>query len=272
MTIMSSEFQQYNGELPVVLGRTERDENFMFDLVKMPHLLIVGSTGMGKSVGINNIITSLLTRKKPSELQFVLIDTKMVEFGYYEPLEKCGYLTKIKSEDDAIITDYGLVAKTIQSLCIEMNNRLTRTDTARTQPRIVVVIDEFSDLMLLKKATRKEVEANIVNLATKGQEVGIHLVVATVRPDNRVISDAVKRCFTARMAFRLMSSIECERIVGTTGKELTERGDMLFFKDKKLTCVKCALIETPEIEKIIETISTRNGFPYTLPLAYDDNF
>lgn len=265
-TIMSPEFQQYNGELPVILGRTEQDENFMFDLAKMPHLLIAGATAQGKSVCINNIITSLLSRKRPSELQFVLIDPKMVEFGHYAPLEKCGYLAKTKSEEDAIITDINSALKTLQSLCKELNYRLTQTDTTRTQPRIVVVIDEFEDLSLNDQVC-EEVKNSVMTLAQKGHEAGIHMVIATYHPNEQVIPKDLRNLLSARIMFRLVDMSDTRYVIGRidAAYQLTSSGDMFFSKEKKLTRVKCALIKTAEIEKIVETLPVNNGHSYALP-------
>ncbi len=284
--ILSKRFQQFNAELPVVIGRTIQNENYVFDLAKMPHLLVAGATGQGKSVGLNAIITSLLYRKHPAQLKFVLIDPKMVEFSLYAKLEK-HFLAKMASEEDAIVTDPKKAVYTFNSLCLEMDARLDLCRKAgarniveynekfvnyklnpenghRYLPYIVVVVDEFADLIM----TAREVEAPVMRLAQKARAIGIHLIIATQRPDVKVITGGIKANFPARMAFRVMQMIDSRTIIDQPGaNQLIGRGDMLFSKDGALTRIQCALVETAEVEKIVDFISHQNGYPsaYALP-------
>lgn len=288
--ILSKRFQQFNAELPIVIGRTIQNENYVFDLAKMPHLLVAGATGQGKSVGLNAIITSLLYRKHPAQLKFVLIDPKMVEFSLYAKLEK-HFLAKMASEDDAIVTDPKKAVYTFNSLCLEMDARLDLCRKAgarniveynekfvnyklnpenghRYLPYIVVVVDEFADLIM----TAREVEAPVMRLAQKARAIGIHLIIATQRPDVKVITGGIKANFPARMAFRVMQMIDSRTIIDQPGaNQLIGRGDMLFSKDGALTRIQCALVETAEVEKIVDFISHQNGYPaaYALP-DYDE--
>jgi len=284
--VQSKRFQQFDGELPVVIGRTIQNENYVFDLAKMPHLLVAGATGQGKSVGLNAIITSLLYRKHPAQLKFVLIDPKMVEFSLYAKLEK-HFLAKMQSEDDAIVTDPKKAVYTLNSLCLEMDNRLDLCRKAgarniveynekfvnyklnpenghRYLPYIVVIVDEFADLIM----TAREVEGPVMRLAQKARAIGIHLIIATQRPDVKVITGGIKANFPARIAFRVMQMIDSRTIIDQPGaNQLIGRGDMLFSKDGNLTRIQCALVDTPEVEKIVDYISKQNGYPsaYALP-------
>ena len=282
--ILSERFHRFNGELPVVIGRTIQNENFVFDLAKMPHLLVAGATGQGKSVGLNAIITSLLYRKDPSQLKFVLIDPKMVEFSLYAKMER-QFLAKMASEDEAIVTDPKKAVYTLNSLCIEMDNRLDKcrkagarniaeyndkvrkrdVDDQNIMPYIVVVIDEFADLIM----TAKEVEAPVMRLAQKARAIGIHLIVATQRPDVKVITGGIKANFPARIAFRVMQMIDSRTIIDQPGAErLIGRGDMLLSKDGELTRIQCALVETKEVDDIVNYISKQpspTGNAYDLP-------
>ncbi len=284
--VQSRRFQQFEGELPVVIGRTIQNENYVFDLAKMPHLLVAGATGQGKSVGLNAIITSLLYRKHPAQLKFVLIDPKMVEFSLYAKLEK-HFLAKMQSEDDAIVTDPKKAVYTLNALCLEMDNRLDLCRKAgarniveynekfvncklnpenghRYLPYIVVVVDEFADLIM----TAREVEGPVMRLAQKARAIGIHLIIATQRPDVKVITGGIKANFPARIAFRVMQMIDSRTIIDQPGaNQLIGRGDMLFSKDGNLTRIQCALVDTPEVEKIVDYISKQNGYPsaYALP-------
>ena len=230
--IQSKRFQDFKGELPVVIGRTIQNENFVFDLAKMPHLLVAGATGQGKSVGLNAILASLLYRKDPSQLKFVLIDPKTVEFSLYAKLEK-HYLAKMESEDKAIVTDSKKAVYTLNPLCIEMENRLKKCGDAGARniveyndlvrkrkveeteimPYIVVVIDEYADLVM----TAKEVEQPVMRLAQKARAIGIHLIVATQRPDVKVITGTIKANFPARIAFRVMQMIDSRTIIDQPG-------------------------------------------------------
>ena len=284
--ICSKEFQESRAELPVVIGRTIQNENYTFDLAKMPHLLVAGATGQGKSVGLNAIITSLLYRKHPAELKFVLIDPKMVEFSLYQKLEK-HFLAKMESEDDAIVTDPKKAVYTLNALVQEMSNRLELCKKAhakniveynekflnrrlnpenghRFMPYIVVVIDEFADLIM----TAKEVEAPVMRIAQKARAVGIHLVVATQRPDVRVITGGIKANFPARIAFRVMQMTDSRTIIDQPGaNQLIGRGDMLLSNGGELTRIQCAFVDTPEVESIVEHIGRQQGYAsaYALP-------
>lgn len=284
--ICSREFQESKAQLPVVIGRTIQNENYTFDLAKMPHLLVAGATGQGKSVGLNVIITSLLYRKHPAELKFVLIDPKMVEFSPFSKIEK-HFLAKMESEDEAIITDPRKAVYTLNSLCVEMENRLELCKQAHTRniveyndkfisrhlnpdnghrflPYIVVIIDEFADLIM----TAKEVEAPVMRLAQKARAVGIHLIVATQRPDVRVITGGIKANFPARIAFRVMQMTDSRTIIDQPGaNQLIGRGDMLLSNGGELTRIQCAFVDTPEVERIVDHIGRQQGYAsaYALP-------
>lgn len=284
--ICSREFQESKAQLPVVIGRTIQNQNYTFDLAKMPHLLVAGATGQGKSVGLNAIITSLLYRKHPAELKFVLVDPKMVEFSLFNKLEK-HFLAKMESEDEAIVTDPRKAVYTLNSLCSEMENRLELCKQAharniveynekftkrclnpehghRFMPYIVVVIDEFADLIM----TAKEVEAPVMRLAQKARAVGIHLIVATQRPDVRVITGGIKANFPARIAFRVMQMTDSRTIIDQPGaNQLIGRGDMLLSNGGELTRIQCAFVDTPEVERIVDHIGRQQGYTsaYALP-------
>ena len=291
--VKSARFQQSKHELPVVLGRTIQNENFVIDLAKMPHLLVAGATGQGKSVGLNAIITSLLYKKHPSELKFVMIDPKRVELSLYAPLEK-HFLAKMESEDDAILTDPQKVIYTLNSLVVEMeqryellrqasvkkiteyndkfrNRRLNPQKGHRFMPYLVVVVDEFADLIM---TAGREIETPIVRLAQMGRAVGLHLIIATQRPEVKVITGLIKSNFPARIAFRVMSMMDSRTIIDTTGaNQLIGCGDMLMSLNSELTRVQCAFVDTPEIENIISFISRQQGYtaPYALPDYVPDN-
>ena len=274
--IQSERFQNFKGELPIVIGRTIQNENFVFDLAKMPHLLVAGATGQGKSVGLNAIIASLLYRKDPSQLKFVLIDPKTVEFSLYAKLEK-HFLAKMESEEEAIVKDPKKAVYTLNSLCVEMETRLAKcgkvgvrniveyNDMVRQRkveddimPYIVVIIDEFADLIM----TAKEVEQPVMRLAQKARAIGIHLIVATQRPDVKVITGGIKANFPARIAFRVMQMIDSRTIIDQPGaNQLIGRGDMLMSYGGELTRIQCAFVDTPEVRDIVEHISEQ-PFPY----------
>ena len=284
--ICSEEFQNSKAELPVVIGRTIQNENYTFDLAKMPHLLVAGATGQGKSVGLNAIITSLLYRKHPAELKFVLIDPKMVEFSLYNKLER-HFLAKMESEDESIVTDPKKAVYTLNALCTEMANRLELCKAAHAKniveynekfvarrlnpenghrylPYIVVIIDEFADLI----RTAKEVEAPVMRLAQKARAIGIHLIVATQRPDVKVITGGIKANFPARIAFRVMQMTDSRTIIDQPGaNQLIGRGDMLFLSGGEPTRIQCAFVDTPEVENIVEHIGAQQGYAsaYNLP-------
>ncbi|MBR2501070.1 MAG: DNA translocase FtsK [Rikenellaceae bacterium] len=291
--VKSARFQQSKFELPVVLGRTIQNENFVIDLAKMPHLLVAGATGQGKSVGLNAIITSLLYKKHPSELKFVMIDPKRVELSLYAPLEK-HFLAKMESEDDAILTDPQKVIYTLNSLVVEMeqryellrqasvkkiteyndkfrNRRLNPQKGHRFMPYLVVVVDEFADLIM---TAGREIETPIMRLAQMGRAVGLHLIIATQRPEVKVITGLIKSNFPARIAFRVMSMMDSRTIIDTTGaNQLIGCGDMLMSLNSELTRVQCAFVDTPEIENIISFISRQQGYtaPYALPDYVPEN-
>ena len=284
--ICSEEFQNSKAELPIVIGRTIQNVNYTFDLAKMPHLLVAGATGQGKSVGLNAIITSLLYRKHPAELKFVLIDPKMVEFSLYNKLEK-HFLAKMESEEESIVTDPKKAVYTLNALCTEMANRLELCKKAHAKniveynekfvarrlnpehghrflPYIVVVIDEFADLIM----TAKEVEAPVMRLAQKARAIGIHLIVATQRPDVKVITGGIKANFPARIAFRVMQMTDSRTIIDQPGaNQLIGCGDMLFLSGGVPIRIQCAFVDTPEVENIVEHIGAQQGYTsaYNLP-------
>ena len=284
-SICSEEFQSSKAELPVVIGRTIQNENYTFDLAKMPHLLVAGATGMGKSVGLNAIVTSLLYRKHPSELKFVMIDPKMVEFSIYAKLER-HFLAKMESEDEAIVTDSKKAVYVLNSLVDEMSRRLELCKLAgvrniveynakfvsrnlnpqkghRFLPYIVVIIDEYADLIM----TAKEVEVPVMRLAQKARAVGIHLIVATQRPDVKVITGNIKANFPARIACRVPQMIDSRTILDQPGaNQLIGRGDMLFSNNGELTRIQCALVDTPEVTRLVDYIAKQQGYTEAYPL------
>ncbi len=278
--IASVRFQECAYELPVALGKTITNEVFIFDLTKMPHLLVAGATGQGKSVGLNAIITSLLYKKHPSEMKMVLIDPKMVEFNIYSTIEK-HYLAKLPDEEKAIITDVTKVTQTLNSLTKEMDDRyellmrahvraikeynekfikrkLNPKNGHRYLPYIVVVIDEFGDLIM---TAGKEIEMPIARIAQKARAVGMHMVIATQRPTTNIITGTIKANFPARMAFRVTSQIDSRTILDATGaNQLIGRGDMLFSQGSNLIRIQCAFVDTPEIEEISQYIGKQQGY------------
>ena len=291
--ISSRKFGESKYELPIVLGRTITNEVFMFDLTKTPHLLVAGATGQGKSVGLNAIITSLLYKKHPSELKFVLVDPKMVEFNIYEDIER-HYLAKLPDTDNAIITDFSNVIDTLKSLCKEMDSRYDMLMKAHVRniseynakfisrqlnpekghkymPYIVVVIDEFGDLIM---TAGKEIEMPIARIAQKARAVGIHMVIATQRPSTNIITGTIKANFPARVAFKVSSMIDSRTILDSPGaNKLVGRGDLLFSQGNETTRVQCALVGTDEIEGIVKFVSDQAGFmtAYELPEVIDEN-
>lgn len=278
--ISSKKFQECDYDLPVALGKTITNEVFIFDLTKMPHLLVAGATGQGKSVGLNAIITSLLYKKHPSEMKMVLIDPKMVEFNIYSTIEK-HYLAKLPDEEKAIITDVSKVTQTLNSLTKEMDDRyellmrahvraikeyndkfvkrrLNPEKGHRYMPYIVVVIDEFGDLIM---TAGKEIEMPIARIAQKARAVGIHMVIATQRPTTNIITGTIKANFPARMAFRVTSQIDSRTILDMSGaNQLIGRGDMLFSQGSHLIRIQCAFVDTPEVEEIAQYIGKQNGY------------
>ncbi|MBT2619646.1 MULTISPECIES: FtsK/SpoIIIE family DNA translocase [Chryseobacterium] len=278
--IASHKFQNTDMDLPVVFGKTISNEIFMADLSKMPHLLMAGATGQGKSVGINAILTSLLYKKHPSELKFVMVDPKKVELSLYSKIER-HYLAKLPDTDDAIITDTNKVINTLNSLCVEMDNRYDLLKNAfcknlkeynkkfaerklnpenghRYLPYIVLVVDEFADLIM---TAGKEVELPIARLAQLARAVGIHLIVATQRPSVNVITGMIKANFPARAAFRVISSVDSRTILDSTGADqLIGKGDMLYFNGNEILRLQCAFVDTPEVERIAEFIGEQKGY------------
>ncbi len=289
----SRKFAESKMELPVALGRTITNEVFMFDLAKMPHLLVAGATGQGKSVGLNAVITSLLYKKHPAELKLVMVDPKMVEFSIYAPIIK-HFLAKMPDETDAIITDTTKVIHTLKSLCIEMDNRYELLKNANVRsvieynnlfkdrklnpekghrylPYIVVVIDEFGDLIM---TAGKDIEMPIARIAQKARAVGMHMIIATQRPTTNIITGTIKANFPARMAFRVSSMIDSRTILDRPGaNQLIGRGDLLFLSGSDPVRVQCAFVDTPEVNAICQYISHQQGYTdaYPLPEYVDEN-
>ena len=291
--IGSRKFQESTYALPIALGKTITNEVFMVDLAKMPHILVAGATGQGKSVGLNAIITSLLYKKHPAELKFVLVDPKKVEFSIYAAIER-HYLAKLPDESDAIVTDVTKVVQTLSSLCVEMDTRydllkaagvrnvkeyndkfisrkLNPTVGHHYMPYIVVIIDEFGDLIM---TAGKEIELPIARIAQLARAVGIHMVIATQRPTTNIITGTIKANFPARIAFRVSSMIDSRTILDRPGaNQLIGRGDMLFLQGGEPVRVQCAFIDTPEVERITDYISRQQGYPepFYLPEYVDEN-
>ena len=285
--ISSKKFQESKFELPLALGKTISNETFVVDLTKMPHLLVAGATGQGKSVGLNAIITSLLYKKHPSQLKLVLIDPKKVELTVYQKLEKY-FLAMLPDADEAIITDTMKVVHTLNSLCIEMDSRYDLLKAAHVRnimeyntkfisrklnpekghrflPYIVVVIDEFADLIM---TAGKEVELPIARLAQLARAIGIHLIIATQRPTTNIITGLIKANFPARIAFRVTSMMDSRTILDSPGaNQLIGRGDMLISQGSEMVRLQCAFVDTPEIEEIMTFIQSQQSYPtpYYLP-------
>ena len=283
----SRKYKETDMALPLALGKTISNEVYMVDMAKMPHLLVAGATGMGKSVGLNAIITSLLYKMHPAYLKFVMVDPKMVELSLYSVLEK-HFLAKLEGEDEPIITDVNKVVRTLKSLCVEMDNRyrllqmasvrsvkeynekylnkeLLPTKGHRFMPYIVVIIDEYGDLMM---TAGREVEQPIARIAQKARAVGIHMIIATQRPTTNIITGTIKANFPARMAFRVISTIDSRTILDRSGaNQLQGRGDMLFLAGNDPVRVQCALVETKEVERVCDYISRQQGYQsaYILP-------
>lgn len=279
--IGSKRFQEAKFDLPIVLGKTITNEVFMFDLCKMPHVLVAGATGQGKSVGLNAIITSLLYKKHPAELKFVLVDPKKVEFSIYSVIEN-HFLAKLPDGGEPIITDVTKVVQTLNSLCVEMdtrydllkmahvrnikeyndkfiNRRLNPEKGHRFMPYIVVIIDEFGDLIM---TAGKEVELPIARIAQLARAVGIHMIIATQRPTTNIITGTIKANFPARIAFRVSAMIDSRTILDRPGaNRLIGKGDMLFLQGADPIRVQCAFIDTPEVEEITKYIARQQGYP-----------
>jgi S-DNA-T family DNA segregation ATPase FtsK/SpoIIIE len=284
--IASEKFQNLDAELPIVMGKTITNETFTFDLTKMPHLLVAGSTGQGKSVGLNAILISLLYKKHPSQVKFVLVDPKKVELTLYNKIER-HFLAKLPGEEDAIITDVSKVVNTLNSLCIEMDERYELLKDAgvrtikeynkkfisrglnpekghRYLPYIVVLIDEFADLIM---TAGKEVEHPIARIAQLARAIGIHLIVATQRPSVNVITGMIKANFPARIAFRVLSKIDSRTILDASGADqLIGRGDMLISTGSDIIRLQCGFVDTPEVEDICAFIGGQRAYPEALLL------
>jgi S-DNA-T family DNA segregation ATPase FtsK/SpoIIIE len=290
--ISSKKFQESQMELPIALGKTISNETFVVDLATMPHLLMAGATGQGKSVGLNAVLTSLLYKKHPAEVKFILVDPKKVELTLFNKIER-HYLAKLPNVEEAIITDTTKVVHTLNSLCIEMDNRydllkdamvrnikeynvkfkqrkLNPNDGHHFLPYIILVIDEFADLIM---TAGKEVETPIARLAQLARAIGIHLIVATQRPSVNVITGIIKANFPARIAFRVTSKIDSRTILDSGGADqLIGRGDLLYTAGNEINRIQCAFIDTPEVEKITDFIGSQKAYAeaYLLPEYVDD--
>jgi S-DNA-T family DNA segregation ATPase FtsK/SpoIIIE len=290
--LASEKFQNSKYALPCAIGKTISNETYVFDLAKMPHILMAGATGQGKSVGLNAIIASLLYSKHPSELKFIMVDPKKVELTLYNRIER-HYLAKLPDSEDAIITDVKKVVRTLTSLCIEMDQRydllkaaecrniieynekfkarrLLPTEGHRFLPYIVLVVDEFADLIM---TAGREVEAPIARIAQLARAVGIHLIIATQRPSVNIITGSIKANFPARIAFRVISQVDSKTILDQSGaNQLIGRGDMLLSTGNDLVRLQCAFIDTPEVEAVTEFIGNQRGYaePFLLPEVPED--
>lgn len=284
--IASKKFQESQYDLPIALGRTITNEVFTFDLAKIPHLLVAGATGQGKSVGLNAIITSLLYRKHPSELKFVMIDPKMVEFSIYSAMEK-HYMAKLPTEKNCIITDPKRVVSTLNSLCKEMDDRyelltkakvrnikeynelfkgrrLNPANGHRFMPYLVVIIDEYGDLIM---TSGKEIELPITRLAQKARAVGIHAIIATQRPTATIITGTIKANFPGRISFKVFSVIDSRTILDAAGaNRLVGKGDLLYSQGSDFIRVQCAFIDTPEVNRVVDYIANQRGFAHAYEL------
>ena len=292
-TLLSSEkFQKNNFSLPIAIGKKIDNENFIVDLASMPHLLMAGATGQGKSVGLNAILVSLLYKKHPSQLKFVLVDPKKVELSIYKTIEN-HFLAKLPGEEDAIITDTKKVVHTLNAMCIEMDNRYDLLKEAGCRnikeynekfvsrklnpekghqylPFIVLVVDEFADLIM---TAGKEVEMPIARLAQLARAIGIHLIIATQRPSVNIITGTIKANFPARIAFKVSSKIDSRTILDTGGAEqLIGKGDMLISYNGDIVRLQCAFVDTPEVDKIVDFIGAQRGYPqaFLLPEYIDE--
>ena len=284
--IASEKFQNANMDLPIALGKTINNETFVTDLAKMPHLLMAGATGQGKSIGLNAILVSLLYKKHPSQIKFVLVDPKKVELTLFNKIER-HYLAKLPDEEEAIITDTKKVVKTLNSLCIEMDNRYDMLKNASVRnikeynakfikrrlnpekghaylPYIVLVVDEFADLIM---TAGKEVETPIARLAQLARAIGIHLIIATQRPSVNIITGVIKANFPARIAFRVSSKIDSRTILDASGADqLIGRGDMLLSTGNDLIRLQCGFVDTPEVDEITEFIGNQRAYPHAFEL------
>ena len=284
--VASEKFQNSTADLPIVLGKTISNETYVTDLAKMPHLLMAGATGQGKSVGLNAILVSLLYKKHPSQIKFVLVDPKKVELTLFNKIER-HFLAKLPGDSDAIITDTKKVVATLNSLCIEMDDRYELLKDAQVRnikeynakfisrrlspekghrflPYIILVVDEFADLIM---TAGREVETPIARLAQLARAIGIHLIIATQRPSVNIITGTIKANFPARIAFRVTSKIDSRTILDTGGADqLIGRGDMLLSTGNELIRIQCAFVDTPEVDRITEFIGNQRGYPEALIL------
>jgi len=291
--LASKKFQECDYQLPVVLGKTISNEIFLADLAKMPHLLMAGATGQGKSVGLNAILVSLLYKKHPAYIKFVLVDPKKVELTLYNKIER-HFLAKLPGDGEAIITENQKVIHTLNSLCEEMDQRYKLLQDAlvrniveynnkfldrklnpenghRFLPYIIVVIDEVADLMM---TAGKEIETPIARIAQLARAIGIHLILATQRPSVNVITGMIKANFPARIAFRVTSKIDSRTILDHNGADqLIGKGDMLFSGGNDLIRLQCPFVDTPEVEKIVDFIGEQRAYPtaYLLPEVKDES-
>ncbi len=278
--IASKKFQESDYELPIVMGKTITNETYVFDLTRLPHLLVAGATGQGKSVGLNAILVSILYKKHPAQVKFVLIDPKKVELTLFNRIER-HFLAKLPGEEDAIITDVTKVVNTLNSLCVEMDDRYELLKAAHVRtikeynakfiarklnpekghaylPYIVVLIDEFADLIM---TAGKEVEHPIARLAQLARAIGIHLIVATQRPSVNVITGMIKANFPARIAFRVLSKIDSRTILdGSGADQLIGRGDMLISTGSDIVRLQCGFVDTPEVDEICAFIGDQRGY------------
>ena len=284
--LKSEKFQKSDYELPIALGKTISNETFVMDLVKMPHLLMAGATGQGKSVGLNAILCSILYKKHPSQVKLILVDPKKVELTLYNKIEK-HFLAKLPGDGESIITDNKNVVKTLNSLCIEMDNRynlLKKAEVRNIQeynkkykskqlkdiqehrflPYLILVIDEFADLIM---TAGKEIEIPIARLAQLSRAIGIHLIIATQRPTTNIITGTIKANFPTRIAFRVTQGIDSKTILDSVGaNQLIGRGDMLISTGSSLSRIQCAFIDTPELEKLTAFIGTQKGYEHAFLL------
>ncbi|MGO1815743.1 MAG: DNA translocase FtsK, partial [Sphingobacterium sp.] len=291
--LATEKYRKTDMDLPIALGKTISNEVYIADLAKMPHLLVAGATGQGKSVGINVILTSLLYKKHPAELKFVLVDPKKVELSLFKKIER-HFLAKLPGEEEPIITDTKKVINTLNSLCIEMDQRYDLLKNAQVRnlkeynvkfvgrrlnpeeghrflPFIVLIVDEFADLMM---TAGKEVETPIARLAQLARAVGIHLVIATQRPSVNIITGTIKANFPARLGFRVLSKVDSRTILDSGGADqLIGRGDMLLATGSDLIRIQCAFVDTPEVDQISEFIGSQRGYPsaHMLPEYVDEN-
>jgi S-DNA-T family DNA segregation ATPase FtsK/SpoIIIE len=291
--IGSKKFQESTYDLPIALGKTITNDVFVVDLCKMPHILVAGATGQGKSVGLNAIITSLLYKKHPAELKFVLVDPKKVEFSIYAGIEN-HFLAKLPDGQDAIITDVTKVVQTLKSLCVEMDTRYDLLKAAnvrnvkeynekfiarklnpekghRYMPYIVIIIDEFGDLIM---TAGKEIEVPIARIAQLARAVGMHMIIATQRPTTQIITGTIKANFPARIAFRVSAMVDSRIILDRPGaNQLIGRGDMLFLQGTDPVRIQCAFVDTPEVEDITSYIARQQSYPtaFFLPEYVDSD-